>query len=161
MYSAGMSPWPRKEPQEKETVPFDEDLSLSRPHRDEGCLSVSRSSRDFEDMDVFPPEGGRPSMEQTAAQAASEAIPEAGDVSRSPGRSRERPWQSLERQRMLRQSRRTTATGWMRIMTGTGTSRIRGGEGTTEKLESLAELDTEPYAVTEDYWVACIGPAAL
>lgn len=110
-----------KEP-EKETVPFDEDLSLSRPHRDEDVF-LSRSSRDFEDMDVFP-EGGRPSMEQTAAQAASEAIPEA-ETFTEPGRSRERPWQSLERQRMLRQSRRTTATGWMRIMTGTGTSRMR------------------------------------
>ena len=103
-----------KEP-EKETVPFDEDLSLSRPHRDEDVF-LSRSSRDFEDMDVFP-EGGRPSMEQTAAQAASEAIPEAETFTE--------PWQSLERQTMLRQSRRTTATGWMRIMTGTGTSRMR------------------------------------
>lgn len=44
-----------KEP-EKETVPFDEDLSLSRPRRDEDVF-LSRSSQDFEDMDVFP--GGR------------------------------------------------------------------------------------------------------
>ena len=121
MYSAGISPWPERS-RKKETVPFDEDLSLSRPHRDEDVF-LSRSSRDFEDMDVFPG-GGRPSMEQTAAQAASEAIPEA-ETFTEPWEEPERPWQSLERQRMLRQSRRTTATGWMRIMTGTGTSRMR------------------------------------
>ena len=87
-----------KEP-EKETVPFDEDLSLSRPRRDEDVF-LSRSSRDFEDMDVFP-EGGRPSMEQTAAQAASEAIPEAetftesweepGETMAKPGKTKNAP----------------------------------------------------------------------
>ena len=38
MYSAGISPWPEGSRQ-KETVPFDEDLSLSRPHQGRGCIS--------------------------------------------------------------------------------------------------------------------------
>ena len=136
-----------KEP-EKETVPFDEDLSLSRPHRDEDVF-LSRSSRDFEDMDVFP-EGGRPSMEQTAAQAASEAIPEAetftepweepGETMAKPGKTKNAPAEPEDDGYWLDED-----------YDGNGTLQNAEKDQTGE-LESLAELDTEPYAVTEDYW---------
>ena len=136
-----------KEP-EKETVPFDEDLSLSRPHRDEDVF-LSRSSRDFEDMDVFP-EGGRPSMEQTAAQAASEAIPEAetftepweepGETMAKPGKTKNAPAEPED-------------DGYWLDEDYDGNGNLQNAEkDQTGELESLAELDTEPYAVTEDYW---------
>ena len=133
---------------EKETVPFDEDLSLSRPHRDEDVF-LSRSSRDFEDMDVFP-EGGRPSMEQTAAQAASEAIPEAetftepweepGETMAKPGKTKNAPAEPED-------------DGYWLDEDYDGNGNLQNAEkDQTGELESLAELDTEPYAVTEDYW---------
>ena len=135
-----------KEP-EKETVPFDEDLSLSRPRRDEDVF-LSRSSQDFEDMDVFP-EGGRPSMEQTAAQAASEAIPEAetftesweepGETMAKPGKTKNAPAEPED------------DGYWLEDYDGNGNLQNAEKDQTGE-LESLAELDTEPYAVTEDYW---------
>ncbi len=136
-----------KEP-EKETVPFDEDLSLSRPHRDEDVF-LSRSSRDFEDMDVFQ-EGGRPSMEQTAAQAASEAIPEAetftepweepGETMAKPGKTKNAPAEPED-------------DGYWLDEDYDGNGNLQNAEkDQTGELESLAELDTEPYAVTEDYW---------
>ena len=136
-----------KEP-EKETVPFDEDLSLSRPRRDEDVF-LSRSSRDFEDMDVFP-EGGRPSMEQTAAQAASEAIPEAetftesweepGETMAKPGKTKNAPAEPED-------------DGYWLDEDYDGNGNLQNAEkDQTGELESLAELDTEPYAVTEDYW---------
>ena len=136
-----------KEP-EKETVPFDEDLSLSRPHRDEDVF-LSRSSRDFEDMDVFP-EGGRPSMEQTAAQAAAEAIPEAetftepweepGETMAKPGKTKNAPAEPED-------------DGYWLDEDYDGNGNLQNAEkDQTGELESLAELDTEPYAVTEDYW---------
>ena len=136
-----------KEP-EKETVPFDEDLSLSRPHRDEDVF-LSRSSWDFEDMDVFP-EGGRPSMEQTAAQAASEAIPEAetftepweepGETMAKPGKTKNAPAEPED-------------DGYWLDEDYDGNGNLQNAEkDQTGELESLAELDTEPYAVTEDYW---------
>ena len=136
-----------KEP-EKETVPFDEDLSLSRPHRDEDVF-LSRSSRDFEDMDVFP-EGGRPSMEQTAAQAASEAIPEAetftepweepGETMAKPGKTKNAPAEPED-------------DGYWLDEDYDGNGNLQNAEkDQTGELESLAELDTEPYAVTEDCW---------
>ena len=136
-----------KEP-EKETVPFDEDLSLSRPHRDEDVF-LSRSSRDFEDMDIFP-EGGRPSMEQTAAQAASEAIPEAetftepweepGETMAKPGKTKNAPAEPED-------------DGYWLDEDYDGNGNLQNAEkDQTGELESLAELDTEPYAVTEDYW---------
>ncbi len=136
-----------KEP-EKETVPFDEDLSLSRPHRDEDVF-LSRSSRDFEDMDVFP-EGGRPSMEQTAAQAASEASPEAetftepweepGETMAKPGKTKNAPAEPED-------------DGYWLDEDYDGNGNLQNAEkDQTGELESLAELDTEPYAVTEDYW---------
>lgn len=136
-----------KEP-EKETVPFDEDLSLSRPHRDEDVF-LSRSSRDFEDMDVFP-EGGRPSMEQTAAQAASEAIPEAetftepweepGETMAKPGKTKNAPAEPED-------------DGYWLDEDYDGNGNLQNAEkDQTGELEALAELDTEPYAVTEDYW---------
>lgn len=136
-----------KEP-EKETVPFDEDLSLSRPHRDEDVF-LSRSSRDFEDMDVFP-EGGRPSMEQTAAQAASEAIPEAetftepweepGETMAKPGKTKNAPAEPED-------------DGYWLDEDYDGNGNLQNAEkDQTGELESLAELDTEPYAVAEDYW---------
>ena len=132
----------------KETVPFDEDLSLSRPHRDEDVF-LSRSSRDFEDMDVFP-EGGRPSMEQTAAQAASEAIPEAetftepweepGETMAKPGKTKNAPAEPED-------------DGYWLDEDYDGNGNLQNAEkDQTGELESLAELDTEPYAVTEDYW---------
>ena len=136
-----------KEP-EKETVPFDEDLSLSRPRRDEDVF-LSRSSQDFEDMDVFP-EGGRPSMEQTAAQAASEAIPEAetftesweepGETMAKPGKTKNAPAEPED-------------DGYWLDEDYDGNGNLQNAEkDQTGELESLAELDTEPYAVTEDYW---------
>ena len=136
-----------KEP-EKETVPFDEDLSLSRPHRDEDVF-LSRSSRDFEDMDVFP-EGGRPSMEQTAAQAASEAIPEAetftepweepGETMAKPGKTKNAPAEPED-------------DGYWLDEDYDGNGNLQNAEkDQTGELEALTELDTEPYAVTEDYW---------
>ena len=128
-----------KEP-EKETVPFDEDLSLSRPHRDEDVF-LSRSSRDFEDMDVFP-EGGRPSMEQTAAQAASEAIPEAetftesweepGETMAKPGKTKNAPAEPED-------------DGYWLDEDYDGNGNLQNAEkDQTGELESLAELDTEP-----------------
>ena len=136
-----------KEP-EKETVPFDEDLSLSRPRRDEDVF-LSRSSQDFEDMDVFP-EGGRPSMEQTAAQAASEAIPEAetftesweepGETMAKPGKTKNAPAEPED-------------DGYWLDEDYDGNGNLQNAEkDQTGELEALAELDTEPYAVTEDYW---------
>ena len=136
-----------KEP-EKETVPFDEDLSLSRPRRDEDVF-LSRSSQDFADMDVFP-EGGRPSMEQTAAQAASEAIPEAetftesweepGETMAKPGKTKNAPAEPED-------------DGYWLDEDYDGNGNLQNAEkDQTGELESLAELDTEPYAVTEDYW---------
>lgn len=136
-----------KEP-EKETVPFDEDLSLSRPRRDEDVF-LSRSSQDFEDMDVFP-EGGRPSMEQTAAQAASEVIPEAetftesweepGETMAKPGKTKNAPAEPED-------------DGYWLDEDYDGNGNLQNAEkDQTGELESLAELDTEPYAVTEDYW---------
>lgn len=136
-----------KEP-EKETVPFDEDLSLSRPRRDEDVF-LSRSSQDFEDMDVFP-EGGRLSMEQTAAQAASEAIPEAetftesweepGETMAKPGKTKNAPAEPED-------------DGYWLDEDYDGNGNLQNAEkDQTGELESLAELDTEPYAVTEDYW---------
>ena len=136
-----------KEP-EKETVPFDEDLSLSRPHRDEDVF-LSRSSRDFEDMDVFP-EGGRPSMEQKAAQAASEAIPEAetftepweepGETMAKPGKTKNAPAEPED-------------DGYWLDEDYDGNGNLQNAEkDQTGELEALTELDTEPYAVTEDYW---------
>lgn len=136
-----------KEP-EKEAVPFDEDLSLSRPHRDEDVF-LSRSSQDFEDMDVFP-EGGRPSLERTAAQAASEAIPEAetftesweepGETMAKPGKTKNAPAEPED-------------DGYWLDEDYDGNGNLQNAEkDQTGELESLAELDTEPYAVTEDYW---------
>lgn len=136
-----------KEP-EKETVPFDEDLSLSRPRRDEDVF-LSRSSRDFEDMDVFP-EGGRPSMEQTAAQAASEAIPEAGTFTESweePGETMAKPGKTKNA------PAEPEDDGYWLDEDYDGNGNLQNAEkDQTGELESLAELDTEPYAVTEDYW---------
>ena len=136
-----------KEP-EKETVPFDEDLSLSRPHRDEDVF-LSRSSRDFEDMDVFP-EGGRPSMEQTAAQAASEAIPEAETFTE--------PWEESG-ETMAKSGKTKNAPaepeddGYWLDEDYDGNGNLQNAEkDQTGELEALTELDTEPYAVTEDYW---------
>ena len=136
-----------KEP-EKETVPFDEDLSLSRPHRDEDVF-LSRSSRDFEDMDVFP-EGGRPSMEQTAAQAASEAIPEAETFTE--------PWEEPG-ETMAKSGKTKNAPaepeddGYWLDEDYDGNGNLQNAEkDQTGELEALTELDTEPYAVTEDYW---------
>lgn len=132
----------------KETVPFDEDLSLSRPHRDEDVF-LSRSSQDFEDMDVFP-EGGRPSLERTAAQAVSEAIPEAetftesweepGETMAKPGKTKNAPAEPED-------------DGYWLDEDYDGNGNLQNAEkDQTGELESLAELDTEPYAVTEDYW---------
>ena len=160
-----------KEP-EKEAVPFDEDLSLSRSHRDEDVF-LSRSSQDFEDMDVFP-EGGRPSLERTAAQAVSGAIPEAEAFQKSweePGETLEKPGETknAEPAPVGPEADRTeepaaigswpdgTAEpeddGYWLDEDYDGNGNLQNAEkDQTGELEALAELDTEPYAVTEDYW---------
>ena len=172
-----------KEPS-KETVPFDEDLSLSRPHRDEDVF-LSRSSQDFEDMDVFP-EGGRPSLERTAAQAVSGAIPEAEAFQKSweepvetlakPGETKNAPaepapvspeadsaaesaaissWpdSTAEPMAAARRPAEPEDDGYWLDEDYDGNGNLQNAEkDQTGELEALAELDTEPYAVTEDYW---------
>ena len=125
--------------------------------RDEDVF-LSRSSRDFEDMDVFP-EGGRPSMEQTAAQAASEAIPEAETFTEpweEPGETMAKPGKTKECSGRAGGRR---LSGWMRIMTGTGTSRMRK----RTRPERAGGPDRAGYrALSGDRGLlgACIGPAA-
>lgn len=166
----------------KETVPFDEDLSLSRPHRDEDVF-LSRSSQDFEDMDVFP-EGGRPSLERTAAQAVSGAIPESEAFQKSweePGETLAKPGETknaepapvgpeadrteepaaisswpdgtAEPMAAARRPAEPEDDGYWLDEDYDGNGNLQNAEkDQTGELEALTELDTEPYAVTEDYW---------
>ena len=82
-----------KEP-EKEAVPFDEDLSLSRPHRRTQDVFSSRSSRGLPRYGRIP--GGRQAVPGAdgPAQAVSGAIPEAEAFQKSweePGETLEKP----------------------------------------------------------------------
>ena len=89
-------------------------------------------------------------MEQTAAQAASEAIPEAetftesweepGETMAKPGKTKNAPAEPED-------------DGYWLDEDYDGNGNLQNAEkDQTGELESLAELDTEPYAVTEDYW---------
>ena len=89
-------------------------------------------------------------MEQTAAQAASEAIPEAetftesweepGETMAKPGKTKNAPAEPED-------------DGYWLDEDYDGNRNLQNAEkDQTGELESLAELDTEPYAVTEDYW---------
>ena len=143
-----------KEP-EKETVP-DERSGLSSPHRDEDVF-LSRSSRDFEDMDVFP-EGGRPSMEQTAAQAASEAIPEAETFTE--------PWEEPG-ETMAKSGKTKNAPaepeddGYWLDEDYDGNGNLQNAEkDQTGELRPRQSWITEPLCGDRGLLGACIGPAA-
>lgn len=151
---------PGREP-EKETVPFEEDLSLSRVHRDEDVF-VSRSSQDFEAMDVFL-DGGRPSPAQPAVSEASgtilevDALPESWEepapVLREPEPAPEGP-----------ETAEPEDDGYWLDEDYDGNGNLQNAEEDQIRgLEAEAgpdQLDTEPYAVTEDYWEPVSVPSA-
>jgi S-DNA-T family DNA segregation ATPase FtsK/SpoIIIE len=151
---------PGREP-EKETVPFEEDLSLSRVHRDEDVF-VSRSSQDFEAMDVFL-DGGRPSPAQPAVSEASgtilevDALPESWEepapVLREPEPAPEGP-----------ETAEPEDDGYWLDEDYDGNGNLQNAEEDQIRgLEAEAgpdQLDTEPYAVTEDYWEPVSVPPA-
>lgn len=176
---------PGKAPEE-DVVPFEEDLSLLR-HRVDEDVFVSRDSRDFDAMDVFPEpkelygagEGTGGSvfdMDDAALERAIRASDEKAEVSAAV-LSPDREAVGLEAGPAAATAAAGLASaelaGAATVTAGLASAESAGATKTSatgtraadqtvteEPTDRFDEFDTEPYVETEDYWEPVAGTGA-